>query len=43
MNFVMKCLIFFVEFNFYTEVVSVLKQNFVVLKGLMVETEYPCA
>jgi hypothetical protein len=43
MNFVMKSLIFFVEFNFYTEVVSVVKQYFVSLKSLMVETENPCA
>jgi len=44
MNFVMKSLFFFyVEFNFYTEVVSVVKQYFVVLKSLMVKTEYPCA
>jgi hypothetical protein len=39
----MKSLNYFFKFNFYIEVVSVVKQYFVVLKSLMVETENPCA
>ena len=43
MNFVIKSLISLVEFNFYAEVISVVKQYCVVLKSLMVENENPCA